>query len=79
MLWYFELVSEESGKYSYRYSRENEALDGIIWYDSNANEIEIVQLSELDKKYPKAQQWTLEKFYSVIRNGFPSKLQIACG
>ncbi len=79
MLWYFELVSDSNELYLYKYSFESERLDGLIQYDKSTNEVKIIKPSEHDSEHLKAQQWTLEKFHTVIKKGLPQRVQIACG
>lgn len=49
MYWYFELLEKTQNGYIYRYSTENDALDGLIECDLKSGDMWVVRPSEADE------------------------------
>lgn len=79
MYWYFELLEKTQNGYIYRYSTENDALDGLIEYDERTDVSEVIRPSEVDKDSERRQIKALQSFANVILEGFPVKRQVCCG
>lgn len=68
----FQMIEEIDGVYIYRYSRENDDLDGIISVDSSSKEIKIIQQSKTDENKIDVMN-TIEMAYALIESNYPQK------
>ena len=69
-----------NGIYTYYYSRESKNCDGLISYDTENEEIKVIQLCAADQEYGKfAEDSAIRGFFKVINEDFPAKRQVACG
>ncbi len=80
MWWFYKLKSINDGIYTYYYSRESKDCDGLISYDTETEEIKVIQLCAADQKYGQfAEDSAIRGFYRVIDENFPDTREVACG
>lgn len=79
MNWWYKLLRRTEHEYVYAYSRESEALDGIIIYDMTTGEARIERESATDDGNAVSLRASLRHFNKVVREGFPERRHVCCG
>lgn len=79
MHWYYQRLEKTQNGYVYKYSTENNALDGLIECDLKSGDMWVVRPSEADKDSEYRQGRAMRSFYYVIRENFPEERHVCCG
>ena len=77
MWWVYRLISKIDGVYTYAYSRESTAYDGVIEYNSAEQTAECMKPSKNDNQW--SADYAAEKFFAVVDKGFPKEYRVVCG
>ena len=81
MRWRYKLLFGDAGYYLYSYGREeDDNLDGLIRYDSNTEDLEVLKLCSKDVRFGKyGAEAACEHFCKVIKQGYPEEVYVCCG
>ena len=78
MYWWYKFIEKKGNVYKYAYSVDSDKCDGIICYSILTGEAVIEKKCENDDG-----EWmmhrSVEHFYKVVKEGFPSKVQVCTG
>ena len=79
MFWYYEMLEETPNGYIYKYSTDDDSLDGIIEYNKFEDESSVIRPSRIDVGSERRQIKARQSFANVILEGFPAKREVCCG
>lgn len=79
MRWKFKKIFENDRFAQYAYSRESDALDGVVQYDKEKNEITVLKLCANDEGSKFCERKAKEHFSQVITGGMEDEAYICCG
>ncbi|MGI6161969.1 MAG: hypothetical protein ACOYJD_08050 [Christensenellales bacterium] len=79
MWWIYQKIYEDERIIRYSYSCESNDADGIIRFDKETKEWHMEKASAKDEHSEWSIGQSLEHFYRVVQDGFPSKRTVATG
>ena len=79
MRWKYKLIEKSDRIYIYAYSRETDDLDGVISYDLETKQAQLIKPCKGDERSNITKEMALEHFWKVINEGFPEYRYVCCG